>query len=207
MPYIPFRLQKQGQYTMPESINVSPLSSNLLFLVWRGDTVATPCKISLLPAGTLLGFVGRGHWRTRVSESGARGFSSWLGLLLMVPAAENCIRPQWAVPRSPAPLADCRRALARDPPRELLYRLWAQSHLQPVLFFFFFCPSACRILVPRPGIKPCPLQWKHGVLTTGLPGKSHLLPALIPNLGVLGRSLPNFFLPWVLALGSGDILP
>ena len=32
--------------------------------------------------------------------------------------------------------------------------------------------SACRILVPQPGIEPGPLQWKHGFLTTGPPGKS-----------------------------------
>ena len=27
--------------------------------------------------------------------------------------------------------------------------------------------------LPRPGIEPVPLQWKHGVLTTGPPGKSN----------------------------------
>ena len=32
--------------------------------------------------------------------------------------------------------------------------------------------AACGILVPRPGMEPVPLQWKHGVLTTGPPGKS-----------------------------------
>ena len=32
--------------------------------------------------------------------------------------------------------------------------------------------KTCRILVPRSGIKPCPVKWKHGALTTGLPGKS-----------------------------------
>ena len=42
------------------------------------------------------------------------------------------------------------------------------------LFFFFFLPccTACEILIPQPGIEPMTLQWKHGVLTTGLPGKS-----------------------------------
>ena len=37
---------------------------------------------------------------------------------------------------------------------------------------------ACKILVLRSGpeIEPCPLQWKHGALTTGLLGKS-LQPA------------------------------
>ena len=32
--------------------------------------------------------------------------------------------------------------------------------------------GACEILVPQPGIKPSPPQWKHGVLTTGSTGKS-----------------------------------
>ena len=35
-----------------------------------------------------------------------------------------------------------------------------------------YCPTACGILVPQPGIKPVPLARKHGVLTTGPPGKS-----------------------------------
>ena len=33
---------------------------------------------------------------------------------------------------------------------------------------------ACRILVPRLGMKPTSLQWKLGILTTGPPGKSQL---------------------------------
>jgi len=37
------------------------------------------------------------------------------------------------------------------------------------LGFFFGHPAACWILVPWPEIEPCPLQWKHGVLTTRLP--------------------------------------
>ena len=42
-------------------------------------------------------------------------------------------------------------------------------------FFIYFCPhpEACGILVCWPGIEPTPLHWKLGVLTTGLPGKSH----------------------------------
>ena len=44
-----------------------------------------------------------------------------------------------------------------------------------VLFMFLFfwpCHTACRILVPRPGIEPGPRQLKHRVLSTGPPGKS-----------------------------------
>ena len=42
------------------------------------------------------------------------------------------------------------------------------------LFFFSFfpCRSAWGILVPQPGIKPRPQQWKCQGLTTGPPGKS-----------------------------------
>ena len=45
---------------------------------------------------------------------------------------------------------------------------------QEWVLFFFFSPrhTACRILVPYPGIEPVPLQWRCGVLTTGPPGKS-----------------------------------
>ena len=43
--------------------------------------------------------------------------------------------------------------------------------------FCLFCflrphPVAFGILVPQPGIKPMPLLWECGVLTTGPPGKS-----------------------------------
>ena len=41
--------------------------------------------------------------------------------------------------------------------------------------FFSAMPGwhvACSILAPWPGIKPAPLQWKRGVLTSGPPGKS-----------------------------------
>ena len=37
---------------------------------------------------------------------------------------------------------------------------------------FGCCREACGILVPQPGINPCPLHWEHRVLTTGQPGKS-----------------------------------
>ena len=42
-------------------------------------------------------------------------------------------------------------------------------------FLSLFWPhrTACGISVPRPGVEPRPRQWKHQVLTTGPPGKSH----------------------------------
>ena len=46
-------------------------------------------------------------------------------------------------------------------------------------FFFFFCYAAWHVgsQFSHQGLNPHPLQWKCGVLTTGLPGKSwsHLL--------------------------------
>ena len=43
------------------------------------------------------------------------------------------------------------------------------------IFIFWLHCDACGVLVPRPGItspRPHHWQWKHGILTTGLPGKS-----------------------------------
>ena len=43
------------------------------------------------------------------------------------------------------------------------------------LFFFFFFGCTAQHMVSLfsdQDLKPCPLQWKHGVLTTGPPGKS-----------------------------------
>ena len=37
-------------------------------------------------------------------------------------------------------------------------------------YLLFFC-EVCGPLVPWPGIKHASLEWKHGVLTTGPPGK------------------------------------
>ena len=39
-------------------------------------------------------------------------------------------------------------------------------------FFFFFAWVACGTLVPQPQIQPGPPQWKHQLLTTGLPENS-----------------------------------
>ena len=42
------------------------------------------------------------------------------------------------------------------------------------LFFLAMCYAACGILVPHQGLNPCPLQWKHWVLTTVPSVKSHI---------------------------------
>ena len=41
--------------------------------------------------------------------------------------------------------------------------------------FWFFGREACGILAPRPGIEATPLALEGEVLTTGLPGKSHVM--------------------------------
>ena len=41
------------------------------------------------------------------------------------------------------------------------------------LFFFWRSHSASGILVSRPGMEPCALQWKLGVLTTGHQGSPY----------------------------------
>ena len=53
----------------------------------------------------------------------------------------------------------------------------SSQHLLLLAFFFFFghavWPGGSGIEAPRPSAGR---QWKHGVLTTGLPGNSHFLP-------------------------------
>ena len=60
-------------------------------------------------------------------------------------------------------------------------------------FFFFFLPhhAACRILAPQPGWNLHWLQWKHGALTTGPPGKLKMVLLYINprSLGELFRIL------------------
>ena len=53
-------------------------------------------------------------------------------------------------------------------------KLWKlnEQYISLLLLFFWPCCTACEILIPQPGIEPVTLQWKHGVLITGLPGKS-----------------------------------
>ena len=41
-----------------------------------------------------------------------------------------------------------------------------------VLFFSAALPSIWGLKFPDQGLNPCPLQWKHDVLTTEPPGKS-----------------------------------
>ena len=51
---------------------------------------------------------------------------------------------------------------------------------------------AVRVLVPRPGINPRPLQWKPGVLTTGTPWKvSEKRPETHPRIRVIGFTRPH----------------
>ena len=49
-------------------------------------------------------------------------------------------------------------------------RGWETSGLHEV--FFLPCSTARGISVTRPGMEPMPLNWEHGILTTGPPEKS-----------------------------------
>ena len=60
------------------------------------------------------------------------------------------------------------------------------SQMSIILFVYLFIywprHMACGILVSWPGIEPVPpVHWKHGVLTTGPPGKS-LFYFFIPSV-------------------------
>ena len=48
----------------------------------------------------------------------------------------------------------------------------------PTLFIFFLTQRKGS-LFPNLGSNPCPLQWKHGVLATGPPGRSTENPILV----------------------------
>jgi len=50
------------------------------------------------------------------------------------------------------------------------------SYCYFIHFFFFGCAMQhVGSLFPHQESNPCPLYWKHRILTTGLPGKSHQL--------------------------------
>ena len=63
------------------------------------------------------------------------------------------------------------------------------QHFGVISYFILSCCMACRILVSWPGIKFVPLQWKHGVLTTGPLGKS-LWSIIVSHLPLWFTFLP-----------------
>ena len=68
--------------------------------------------------------------------------------------------------------------------------------------FVCFCPHriANEVLVPGPGIEP--LQWKHKVLATGLPGKPLMLRVFILFCFVF-----NFYFYFILLYNTVLVLP
>ena len=50
--------------------------------------------------------------------------------------------------------------------------LFDADAMKPYNFYFFGCTVQREIFVPQPGIALRPLQGTHGVVTTGLQGKS-----------------------------------
>ena len=67
------------------------------------------------------------------------------------------------------------------------FSLHPQSYLIPI--YLWPCCEWCGTLVPRPGNEAHPLQWNHGVLTTGWPGKS---PYLLTSHPLKWMSLARF---------------
>ena len=59
-----------------------------------------------------------------------------------------------------------------------IYVNWDEHKINTQLIFYLYFwlhHTAFQIFVPQPVSNLWPLQWKHGVLTTGLPGKSHTI--------------------------------
>lgn len=54
-------------------------------------------------------------------------------------------------------------------------------------------PTACRILVPRPGIEPTCLALQGGLVSTVPPGKS---PEAVPPTSVAYASLHGLYVHW-----------
>ena len=65
-----------------------------------------------------------------------------------------------------------RNACTRMQAALLVWLLLFQSAGSVVVVHGLSCPVACRILIPRPGIKPMCPALQSGFLTTGPPGKS-----------------------------------
>ena len=83
-------------------------------------------------------------------------------------------------PGSPELQAD---SLPSEPPGEPQghYPEWEKVSLRKVTYSMIpciwhweglLCSVACGSLFPNQGLNPHPLHWKHGILTTGLPGRS-----------------------------------
>ena len=61
--------------------------------------------------------------------------------------------------------------------------------MKPLIYLFFLVHlKACGILVLNQGSNPYPLLWTLRVLTTGLPGKSHMMPSWRAMSRTLGES-------------------
>ena len=83
---------------------------------------------------------------------------------------------------------ECKHFLVRNNPESLpnsvkihCVNLFVCLFVLRAFIYLFFWPHclARGILIPQPGIKCMPPPWKHGVLTTGPPGKSFLCVNLI----------------------------
>ena len=76
---------------------------------------------------------------------------------------------------------------------------WSTSIVPPQQVFFFFFSShctACKILVPWPGIKPGSLEVEAWILTTGMPGNSQQVIFKHWSQSALNEIRKDFPEPW-----------
>lgn len=87
----------------------------------------------------------------------------------------QCFPSRFQEPLIKATELSVKRADDGLPTLDLLNQIrdWGIARLRPEnMLFFFFSALPCGILVPNQLLNLLPLHWKHGALTTGLPGKS-----------------------------------
>ena len=78
-----------------------------------------------------------------------------------------------------------------------MINFYGMCFLPPFFFFFWLCHVACRILLPDQGSNPCPLQWKHRVLTTTtiFKGKIFIIIKIVLTLWTLWKGLRDLHGP------------
>ena len=94
--------------------------------------------------------------------------------------------------------------------QELVIQQYLLRTLSLYLHSSYFCLFVLNFLTstyvgtqfPDQGLNPCPLSWKHGVLTTGTWGKS---PGVLVFVSICSSSLPGSLLEvWVIWTGQSS---
>ena len=116
-------------------------------MIWHSLQLGSLSSLTALPLGCLLP-PGHSLWPRAGSSSSPPSLM---------------LEGSWISHQAPVPLQRSLHSFPRGS-----YPVSQLSILSLSLFFVLFC----GILVPQPGIEPGPRQWKHQLLTTGLPGNS-----------------------------------